>query len=212
MVATTRNGKLAALMMVLALAGCAATPEVERAGHPLEEAESVGILPDDGRALEAVLLDVLYPWHLPYDAQRGPGYASLKSKVVLVTRTTDRVFAARSFEGELARNGCSVAAPLVRDSIARNSRRVSVPDVALYASSDHVLVERLPRGWGFRRDYPDARCFVELSLPAYSDDGTLAVVLANVGPVGWHPASGAWVLERRGRRWVVRARFFIMGQ
>jgi hypothetical protein len=54
----------------------------------------------------------------------------------------------------------------------------------------------------FEGTYPRARGWLEAYLPGYSEDGTLAIVRAMVGPSA-HGATVTALLEKRGDNWVV---------
>ena len=87
-------------------------------------------------------------------------------------------------------------------------RRVVIDDL-------DALAERAGGGLSFdlafRKNHPKARCWVKVSLPGYSRDGSTAVVLFRIGP---DPHGAAWLyqLARFQGRWNVAWRRFVYNE
>lgn len=58
----------------------------------------------------------------------------------------------------------------------------------------------------FRKRYPTAWGFVSAYLPAYSKDGTTALVVFEGGPNGDHGLNWVYLLTKKGMRWEVQWR------
>jgi hypothetical protein len=101
------------------------------------------------------------------------------------------------------RNGLNVENPGDYETVAALFGNVKFSAGIVVTNLHHWRIEPQILKTGFNKAFPNARGWVEVYLPGYSNDGNVAVVRAMVGP--WaHAASLTALMEKRENGWFVK--------
>jgi hypothetical protein len=101
------------------------------------------------------------------------------------------------------RNGLNVENPGDYETVAALFGNVKFSPAVLVTNIHHWRLDREFLKSDFNKVFPNARGWLEVYLPGYSNDSNLAVVRAMVGP--WaHAASLTALMEKRENGWVVK--------
>jgi len=172
-----------------------------------DEATDADVTPNarDSAVVEAVVSHLLTQSDFSFAGQPADG-----THVVLHDRTPDKTGFLKPQQMRVAFGDQTLCDELELDLKRRNE----IPDsfdavVASYAGldfSEAVVVDAVIGSEGFEKKHSQARAWFEPYLPAYSEDGTRAVVYGFVGP--WaHAATVAAILKQSEGAWVVESYF-----
>jgi hypothetical protein len=161
---------------------------------------------EDGIVLQTVLEDLQANYEF-----RKYGSFGARSQIVVWDATGGSSWYVTP--GQLSsetRNGPAVTASLFEELQSRNQRPVSLkefkpgsPRFRLEPRENQPNKERFHDA--FEEQYPDASAFVGFWLPAYSAEGTTALVRFSLGPTA-HGACGTYVLMKNQGDWKVNWR------
>jgi hypothetical protein len=131
-----------------------------------------------------------------------------KSQIVLSDTTLKQRFSDRLLDGRPCNLPKEIPSEIWADLIRRNAQGKRYSLARYHPSNPHILVRDLSQTDldGFGGVFPDARGYVELSLPGYSRGGQTALFHFTFGPTP-HGAVGDYLLSRVKGRWEIVGRF-----
>jgi hypothetical protein len=131
-----------------------------------------------------------------------------KPQVVLCDRTRGEV-ACSGLDYDSSAFGIAIPSDIRADVMRRNPRGNRVSLAGYHPPNPNILVRDpsgIDQGFGFFDQYPGASRYVVPSLPGYSEDGSMALFRFSIGPEGYHPSWGSYLLKQGSRRWKVIGR------
>ena len=177
----------------------------EQNGRESDSGGDKQITQQDSLVMETVLLDLLGNEEFFTDMSL---YGGAENKIILDAKTGGDSFYLRQnqIEGELDEG--QVISQDLGDELRRRNE-VGVPLEGFTPDDPSILVRdlsALPDGTDFSeafgKKFPNAKAWVEAWLPAYSKDGTTALVRFWFGPTP-HGAAGTYMLIKEDGRWKV---------
>jgi hypothetical protein len=144
------------------------------------------------------------------DFSPATGGSAVKKRQVVVDDATYGGVSAHFVERSGLNLAQAVRTQLGNDLLRRNPSGTRFP-IALYQPANHnIVVRKLTHNdldIEFADRFPDARGFLQLLLPGFSEDGQTAIFAFWFGPSP-HGAFGAYILGQENGRWSIRQRAF----